>query len=144
MKKRQSIYFWGICSVLAFYLLNRASVLYQSVDGDLLQRTNSVFDGILLSIEKRPMLIGLDKGSLFTGICGLTLIWLIYLYNNFGTKKYMPGKEHGSAEFGTSEDIEPFIDPNPDKNIILTETESLSMDGRMKDKECNRNNSQEQ
>ena len=38
--------------------------------------------------------------------------------------------EYGSASFGTSKDIKPFVDPNPNNNVILTATESLMMNPR--------------
>ncbi|MEG0570364.1 MAG: type IV secretory system conjugative DNA transfer family protein, partial [Oscillospiraceae bacterium] len=57
----------------------------------------------------------------------------------FGAKKYMHGVEHGSAEWGTKKDIQPYIDKNENNNIILSATESLSMNSRMSDTEYDRN-----
>lgn len=47
--------------------------------------------------------------------------------------------EYGSARWGSHADIKPFIDPNPDNNIILTTTESLTMNPRPKAWEYARN-----
>ena len=47
-------------------------------------------------------------------------------------KKYRKDEEYGSARFGTPKDIKPYIDPNPANNIILTATESLTMNSRPK------------
>jgi type IV secretion system protein VirD4 len=47
-------------------------------------------------------------------------------------KKYRKGIEYGSARWGTPADIAPFIDPDFENNIILTQTERLTMDSRPK------------
>lgn len=46
-------------------------------------------------------------------------------------KKYRKNQEYGSARWGKREDIAPFVDPNPRNNIILTQTESLTMSSRV-------------
>ena len=47
-------------------------------------------------------------------------------------KKYQKNVEYGPARWGTEKDIKPYIDPNPKNNIILTQTESLTMNSRPK------------
>jgi type IV secretion system protein VirD4 len=47
-------------------------------------------------------------------------------------KKYRRNEEYGSARWGTAKDIKPYIDPKPENNIILTQTESLTMNSRPK------------
>ena len=47
-------------------------------------------------------------------------------------KKYRKDVEYGSARWGTAKDIAPYIDPKPENNIILTATESLTMNSRPK------------
>lgn len=54
-------------------------------------------------------------------------------------KKYRYGEEYGSARWGTAKDIAPFMDPDPDQNIILTATESLMLNSRPKDRTVARN-----
>ena len=54
-------------------------------------------------------------------------------------KKYRRNVEYGSARWGTHADIAPFIDPDPWNNIILTKTESLTMNSRPKDPRNARN-----
>ena len=54
-------------------------------------------------------------------------------------KKYRKNMEYGSARWGTSEDIEPYIDPAFENNIILTQTERLTMNNRPKDPKTARN-----
>ena len=54
-------------------------------------------------------------------------------------KKYRKNMEYGSARRGTSEDIKPYIDPTFENNIILTQTERLTMNNRPKDPKTARN-----
>ena len=54
-------------------------------------------------------------------------------------KKYRKNIEYGSARWGTSKDIEPFVDPKFENNIILTQTESLTMNNRPADPKTARN-----
>lgn len=137
--KNGLLFFSSAVSLLLFYFFNRATVLYQSLEGDFMKRTNAAIDGFFPAITSKTFYIGLDKNSLIAGFIGFCLMWLIFLYNIFGAKNYMHGKEHGSAEWGTSRDIAKFIDKNSENNIILSATESLSMSSRMDDKEAERN-----
>jgi len=66
-------------------------------------------------------LIGLAAGI------GLKLI--VYVKGK-NAKKWRKDIEYGSARFGNAKDIEPFVDENPANNIILTKTESLTMNSR--------------
>ena len=54
-------------------------------------------------------------------------------------KKYRKNTEYGSARWGTCKDIEPFIDPVFKNNILLTQTERLTMNSRPKDPRTARN-----
>jgi type IV secretion system protein VirD4 len=54
-------------------------------------------------------------------------------------KKYRRNEEYGSARWGTAKDIKPYIDPKPENNIILTQTESLTMNSRPKPVKYSRN-----
>ena len=54
-------------------------------------------------------------------------------------KKFRKNMEYGSARWGTAEDIRPFADPVFANNIILTQTESLTMNNRPSDPKTARN-----
>ena len=54
-------------------------------------------------------------------------------------KKYRHNVEYGAARFGTAEDIRPYIDPKFQNNIILTQTERLTMNSRPKNAKTARN-----
>ena len=47
-------------------------------------------------------------------------------------KKYRKGMEYGSARWGTAQDIQPFVDPVFENNVILTQSERLMMSNRPK------------
>ena len=54
-------------------------------------------------------------------------------------KKFRHNVEYGSARWGTAKDIEPYVDPAFANNIILTQTERLTMNSRPKDPRTARN-----
>jgi len=60
------------------------------------------------------------------------IIRLVVYVKGKNAKKYRKNVEYGSARWGTPADIKPYIDPNPKNNIILTQTESLTMNSRPK------------
>ena len=71
-------------------------------------------------------------------ICGIGLRLAVYL-RSLNKKEYRPNVEYGSARWGTPADIEPFMDPVFENNIILTGTERLTMSSRPKDPTTARN-----
>ena len=71
-------------------------------------------------------------------ICGLLLRLAVYLRGK-NAKKYRHNVEYGAARFGTAEDIRPYIDPKFQNNVILTQTERLTMDSRPKNAKTARN-----
>ena len=60
------------------------------------------------------------------------VIRVVVYFKGKNAKKYRKDVEYGSARWGTEKDIKPYIDPNPKNNIILTQTESLTMNSRPK------------
>ena len=64
-------------------------------------------------------------------ICGAGLRLAVYLKGK-NAKKYRHNEEYGSARWGTSKDIEPFMASKFEDNIILTKTERLMMSNRPK------------
>ena len=82
------------------------------------------------SLHPLDLLVGL--------CCGGGLRLAVYLKSK-NAKKYRHGIEYGSARWGTHEDIAPYIDPVFQNNVILTKTESLTMNSRPKDPKTARN-----
>ena len=77
--------------------------------------------------------------DLLAGILAGAIIRLIVYLKGKNAKKYRKGMEYGSARWGTAKDIEPFIAPKFEDNIILTRTERLTMNNRPKDPKTARN-----
>lgn len=71
-------------------------------------------------------------------ICGLLLRFAVYMKGK-NAKKYRHNVEYGAARFGTAEDIRPYIDPKFQNNVILTQTERLTMNSRPKNPKTARN-----
>lgn len=70
--------------------------------------------------------------------CGAALRLAVYLKGK-NAKKYRHNVEYGSARWGTHEDIAPYIDPVFQNNVILTQTERLTMSSRPKNPKYARN-----
>lgn len=70
---------------------------------------------------------------------GCLIVAYIKFENNMHRKNTRQGEEYGASRWGTADDIKPFIDPDPFNNIILSKTEFLSMNPRMKKFNLNRN-----
>lgn len=68
--------------------------------------------------------------DLLIGVAGAALIKLFIYTKGKNAKKYRKGAEYGSARWGTAEDIKPYVAEKFEDNVILTETERLTMEGR--------------
>ena len=88
------------------------------------------FANPLPSLHPLDLLVGL--------CCGAGLRLAVYLRGK-NAKKYRHGMEYGSARWGTAKDIEPFMAPKFEDNIILTKTERLMMSNRPPDPKNARN-----
>ncbi len=77
--------------------------------------------------------------DMLVGVIGTALVYFIVYNKRKNAKKYRKNMEYGSARWGTAADIKPYIDLKPDNNIILTQTESLTMNSRPKNPAYARN-----
>ncbi len=77
--------------------------------------------------------------DLLVGLITALLIRLIVYEKSKNAKKYRRNVEYGSARWGKAEDIVPYIDPVFRNNVILTQTERLTMNNRPKDPKTARN-----
>ena len=113
------------------FFFNKASQAFTSASGssfgekfiEAMNNFGSVFSVPLPSF--RPV-------DLFIGAVGAVLIKAIVWIKGKNAKKYRKGVEYGSARWGTAEDIKPYMAEDFKDNIILTETERLTMDNRPK------------
>ena len=92
-----------------------------------------------ISVAFANPLPSLHPIDLFIGLCcGAGMRLAVYLKGK-NAKKYRHGMEYGSARWGTPKDIEPFMAPKFEDNIILTKTERLMMSNRPPDPKNARN-----
>ena len=77
--------------------------------------------------------------DLFIGLCCGTGMRLAVYAKGKNARKYRKGIEYGSARWGTAADIAPYVDPVPDWNIPLIQTEKLTMSSRPKNPKYARN-----
>ena len=96
----------------------------------LMDSLSASFASPLPSFELHDLCIGLLLGAGFR---------LFIFIKDSEKKKYRKGREYGSARWGTPEDIKPFIDPVFANNVILTQTERLTMSSRPKNPAYARN-----
>ena len=91
---------------------------------------NAAFINPLPSFHPSDLLVGIAVGGM--------LRLAVYMKGK-NAKKYRRGTEYGSARWGNASDIKPYIDPVFRNNIILTQTERLTMSNRPKDPKTARN-----
>ncbi len=96
-----------------------------------------IMDGLVLAFQSAaPSFHPVD---LLVGIaCGVGLRLAVYMKGK-NAKKYRQGMEYGTARWGNAQDIAPYVAPKFADNIILTQTESLTMNSRPKDPKTARN-----
>ena len=90
----------------------------------------AAFQSALPSFHPADLVVGL--------LCGAALRLAVYMKGK-NAKKYRHGMEYGTARWGSSQDIAPYIAPKFEDNIILTQTERLTMNSRPKDPKTARN-----
>ena len=110
-----------------FYLGNIFSHHVRSyVGGDVIDK---IFQGIL-ELNTMSFLPSIHPADILIGIGMATLIKFVVYTKGKNAKKFRQGKEYGSARWGTKKDIEPYMDEKFQNNILLTQTERLTMNGR--------------
>ena len=75
---------------------------------------------------------GLAPFDWLIGIVGAVAFRLLIYFKSKNAKKFRRDEEYGSARWGTEKDIKPFVDPKFENNVILTNTEFLTMNTRPK------------
>ncbi|WP_159564172.1 VirD4-like conjugal transfer protein, CD1115 family [Streptococcus halichoeri] len=94
--------------------------------GDVIDK---IFQGIL-ELNTMSFLPSLHPTDILIGVGVDALIKFIVYTKGKNAKKFRQGKEYGSARWGTAKDIEPYVDEKFQNNILLTQTERLTMNGR--------------
>ena len=93
----------------------------------------------ILEIGKISFIPSIHLIDIMVGIIVAALIKVIVYTKGKNAKKFRQGKEYGSARWGNSKDIEPYVDEKFENNILLTDTERLTMNGRPKNPKYARN-----
>ena len=124
--------------LLFVYLFAKCGQAYRLAAGvDASAKLLHLTDGI--SAAFASLLPSLHLFDLCVGVAGAVAVRLIVYSKGKNVKKYRKGEEYGSARWGTAKDIAPYIDPKFENNILLTQTERLTMTGRPKDPKTARN-----
>ena len=77
--------------------------------------------------------------DLLVGVTAAAIIRLVVYIKGRNAKKFRKNLEYGSARWGRPDDIRPYVDPVFENNVILTQTERLTMNSRPKDPKTARN-----
>lgn len=94
--------------------------------GDVIDK---IFQGIL-ELNTMSFIPSIHPIDILMGVGVAALIKFIVYTKGKNAKKFRQGKEYGSARWGTRKDIEPYVDEKFQNNILLTQTERLTMNGR--------------
>ena len=124
--------------IIAFYMVEKAAWLYRHCNGD------SVVDRLMVlfmnfGLAYKSALPSFHPFDLLVGLVGAAALKAVIYFKGKNAKKYRQGEEYGSARWGNQKDIEPFIDPVFENNVILTQTERLMMSNRPPDPKNARN-----
>ena len=124
--------------LLVFWFFDKLGWAYRLAPGvDFVRKlTGSVTTINAAFANPLPSLVPFD---LFVGVAGAAAIYAVVYFKGKNARKYRKGVEYGSARWGTKKDIQPFMDSKPENNIILTQTEGLTMNPRPKNPKYARN-----
>lgn len=113
------------------YFFNKTSQAFTSADGT--ETGERILNGLTnFSHTFSNPLPSFNPIDLLVGAAGAVIIKLIVYVKGKNAKKFRKGCEYGSARWGTSEDIKPYMAEKFEDNVILTESERLTMESRPK------------
>ena len=119
-----------------FYIANIFSKHVNSyIGGDIIDK---IFVA-LRDLKTISYIPSLKLNDILSGLIFVAIIKLIIYEKGKNRKKFRQGKEYGSARWGNSKDIEPYIDPKFENNVLITNTERLTMNSRPKNPKYARN-----
>ena len=122
--------------LLFFYIGNIfASHVNSYVGGDIIDRILVAFS----QIDTLKYIPSLKIKNLIPSLILSVVIKLILIQKKKNAKKFREGREYGSARWGNEKDIEPYIDKKFENNVLLTQTERLTMNNRPKNPKYARN-----
>ena len=127
LKKQVTLHLPYLLFLLVFAKLGEAVRLAPGADAS--QKLLGLSEGFSLAFQSMWPGAALDW---LAGLCGAVIVRLAVYVKGKNAKKYRKDVEYGSARWGSKTDIAPFMDPKPENNMILTQTEGLMMSGRPK------------
>ena len=104
---------------------------------DFSQKALHILDGFRLAFKS--LLPSFHPADLLVGLLIAAALRLAVYVKGKNAKKLRKNMEYGSARWGKSEDIKPYMDPEFSNNVILTQTEFLTMNSRPKQPKYARN-----
>jgi type IV secretion system protein VirD4 len=124
--------------LLVFWFSNKLCEAYRVSQGSnmLKKLTDTVSNLNTILLQPLPSFHLFD---FCIGLIGAAAIYMFVYYKKKHAKKWRKDVEYGSARWGGKKDIEPYTDPKPENNIILTATESLTLNSRPKNPKYARN-----
>ncbi|MDY6084180.1 MAG: type IV secretory system conjugative DNA transfer family protein [Dialister sp.] len=105
------------------------------IGGDLLDRILTAF----MELGTLSFVPSLHLVDMAVGVGVAALVKFIIYTKGKNAKKFRQGQEYGSARWGTPKDIEPYVDEKFQNNVLFTNTERLTMNGRPKNPKYARN-----
>ena len=123
---------------IVFYLVEKEAWLYRHCTGDsMVKKLMNMF--LYFGLPFKDPLPSFHWWDLMAGLIGAAAFKGVIWYRRKNAKKYRQGEEYGSARWGNEKDIAPFVDPVFENNVILTQTEFLTMNSRPKNWKYARN-----
>ena len=123
---------------IIFYLVEKEAWLYRYCTGDsMVRKLMNLFLNFSLAFQNPFPSLHLQ--DITVGIIGASAFRLAVYFKGKNAKKFRQGEEYGSARWGNAEDIKPYTDPVFQNNVLLTQTERLTMNSRPKQPKYARN-----
>ena len=123
-----------------FVLLNLPYLFFFYIGNIFSRQVNSYTGGdfidrsivALSDISNMSYLPSFRANDMLVGAIFSAVIWFVVYNKKKNAKKFRQGREYGSARWGSRKDIEPYVDEKFENNILLTNTERLTMNSRPK------------
>ena len=115
--------------IIVFYLVEKEAWLYRHcTGGSMVKKLMNMF--LYFGLAFKTLVPSFHWWDLMVGLIGAAAFKAVVWYRRKNAKKYRQGEEYGSARWGNEKDIAPFVDPVFENNVILTQTEFLTMNSR--------------
>lgn len=127
MKIDKKVILSNLPFLFIFWIADKLAYMCRITEGNkifaLVKGVSELFKAPVLSFHIMDLSIG---------VLGVIAVKGILYVRSKNVKKYRKGAEYGSARWGTAADIKPYMDKDFKNNILLTNTEWLTMNSRPK------------